>query len=60
MDRAEFVASLFASLDAQLEQDSAGAAPANSPEFGSVFVAFLGGRCSRDEVLRAAVCRMRR
>jgi hypothetical protein len=60
MDRAEFLFSLFAPLPAQLEQDAAGDAPASSPEFGSVCVAFLGGRCSRDEVLRAAVCRMRR
>lgn len=60
-DRVDFLRGLLPSLTAQFEQDPAGEAPASSPEFGAVCVAFLGGRCGRAVVLRAAVaCRMRR
>jgi hypothetical protein len=61
MSRAGFLHTLLAPLPAQLEQDRAGHAPASSPEFGAVCAAYLGGRCSRADVLRAAAaCRMRR
>lgn len=60
-DRADFLRSLLAPLPAQLEQDPAGEQHASSHEFGAVCAAFIGGRCGRADVLRAAAaCRMRR
>lgn len=59
-DRAEFLRSLLTPLPAQLEQDPAGQASA-SVDFGAVCAAYIGGRCGRADVLRAAAaCHMRR
>ncbi|TCG08853.1 hypothetical protein BZM27_09385 [Paraburkholderia steynii] len=59
-DRVEFLRGLLLPLPAQLDQDPAGATPASSKEFGAICAEYLVGRCGRDEVLRAAACRMRR
>ncbi|REG61557.1 hypothetical protein B0G80_4410 [Paraburkholderia sp. BL6669N2] len=61
MTRAEFLHALLAPLPAQIDQDPAGHAPARPEEFGAVYAAYLGGRCGRAHVLRAAAaCRMQR
>lgn len=59
-DRANFLHALLSSLPAQLEHATAGEAPASCPEFGAVCAAYLGGRCGRDAVLRAAASHMQR
>lgn len=59
-DRADFLHALLAPLHVQLEQDPDGRVPTSSPDFGAVCAAYLGGRCGRAELLRAAAaCRMR-